>query len=102
MRSDFRTLVAAAAMALMVAPEFALAQQPNAAPATPPARIGNRTDYKELQSTTSEICGSGGKVSVDCSQKDAKELDNIRRSLDTPAPAYPASGRAVMPPDGTR
>ena len=95
-----RTLVAAALMALMFAPQLAPAQQ-QSAPA-PPRQIGNRTDYKELQPTTAQICGSGGKVSVDCSPEADKELDNIRRQIDKPDHVHPEADSATMPPSGTR
>lgn len=99
-RRDPRTIVAAAAMALM-APAFALAQQPSSAQ-TPPLQIGNHTDYKALQPTTSEVCGSGGKQSVDCSSEDAKALEEIRRQLDVPKQAQPDAGSTTPPPSGTR
>ncbi len=101
MRRNPRTLVAAAVMALMFAPEFALAQQPST-DSTPPRQIGNRAGYKELQPTTAEICDSTGKASVDCSPRDDKDLENIRRQIDKPDHVKPGAAGAAMPPDGTR
>ena len=100
-RSDPRTLIVSAVMALMFAPDLALAQQPDTT-ATPPRQIGNRTDYKERQPTTAEICDSGGKESVDCSQQDDKALEKIRRQIDAPEHVRPSAGSATIPPSGTR
>lgn len=100
-RRNPRIVFAAAVIALIVTPEFAVAQQPSTDP-TPPRQIGNRTDYKELQPTTAEICGSGGKETVDCSPRSDQELDNIRRQLDKPARAHPQADDATTPPNGTR
>jgi hypothetical protein len=98
-RRDPRTVVAAATgMALMFAPEFALAQQSNA----PPAQIGNRVDHQERQPSTAEICASGRRESVDCSPQTGKELEQIRREIGPAEQAHPDADHPTTPLNGTR
>jgi hypothetical protein len=83
----------------LVAPELALAQQPNA---PPPAQIGNRADHKELQPNPAAICGSGAKETVDCSPQTDEKLQEIRHEIDNPLPAHPGADSTTVPPSGTR
>jgi hypothetical protein len=93
------TLVVAAALALMVAPGLALAQQSNP---PPPAQIGNRVGHKEVQPNPAAICGSGAKETVDCSPQTDEKLQEIRQEIENPRPAQPGADSATVPPSATR
>jgi hypothetical protein len=86
-------------VALMVAPDLALAQQSNA---PPPAQVGNRVDHKEVQPNPAAICDSGAKETVDCSPQAGKKLQEIRQEIDAPPPAHPGADSTPAPPSSTR